>query len=92
MYFKQYLSENMILNYLGDVEIRMSENKGRGLFASKLIEQGQLILVEKSLISASNKIELIQKCKKLYDLKGQDALRISSMYFGQNYRILKTPD
>ena len=37
-------------NFVGDIEVRKSDGKGRGLFATKHIPQGQVLLCEKPLV------------------------------------------
>lgn len=34
---------------MGPIEIKMTENAGRGIFATRDIEEGEFILVEKAL-------------------------------------------
>ena len=41
-----------MLNYVHGLEIKMTKDKGRGLFAAIDIQEGQLILVEKALCYA----------------------------------------
>ena len=46
-----------ILNYVNGVEIKMTQNMGRGLFATKPLKRGDLIIVEKSLAIVQTKAE-----------------------------------
>ena len=41
--------ENKVLNYIYGVQIKMTEEKGRGLFASKDLKEGDLLIVEKAV-------------------------------------------
>ena len=42
-------SKNMIINCVHGLEIRMTASMGRGVFASRDIQKGELILVEKAI-------------------------------------------
>ena len=45
-----YLTQqNSILNYMNNLEIKMTEHKGRGVFVSKNIIKGELLIVERAL-------------------------------------------
>ena len=44
------MNEGIILNYISGVEIKMTENHGRGVFATKDLQKGDLIVVEKALV------------------------------------------
>ena len=46
---KLFLAEGRVLNYIDGVEIKMTKNKGRGAFATKSMEKGDLIIVEKAI-------------------------------------------
>ena len=41
------------MNYVHGIEIKMTENAGRGIFAAKNLKRGELLIVEKA-ISMSN--------------------------------------
>jgi electron transfer flavoprotein alpha/beta subunit len=43
------LQKSNILNYLDGVEIKMTPDKGRGVFATKPLNRGDLIAVEKAV-------------------------------------------
>jgi len=45
-----------IVNYFKHLEIKISEGKGRGLFATKAFKRGELILVEKATVETKNDI------------------------------------
>ena len=42
-----------VINYVNGVEIKMSMENGRGVFASKDLKRGDLIVVEKAVAEAS---------------------------------------
>ena len=44
-----FLKSDKILNYIQGVEIKISEGKGRGVFACKDLKRGELIVVEKAV-------------------------------------------
>ena len=46
---QSFLKQDKILNYLDGVEIKMTSGKGRGVFASKDLKRGELIVVEKAI-------------------------------------------
>lgn len=52
--YKKIHQEN-VLNFIGDVSIRNSEGKGRGIFADKDIKEGDLIMVDKPISSIERK-------------------------------------
>lgn len=43
-----------VMEYLGPVECRMSQGKGRGLFATRDIKKGEFIVVEKPFADSKN--------------------------------------
>ena len=47
---ESFLKQDKILNYLDGVEIKMTPDKGRGVFASKDLKRGELIIVEKAIM------------------------------------------
>jgi len=47
---KKFSDEERVLNYVyKHIEIKMSPGKGRGLFATKPIKRGQLVIVERAI-------------------------------------------
>jgi len=40
-----------ILNYISGVQIQMTPDRGRGVFASKDLKRGDLLMIENSLAS-----------------------------------------
>ena len=45
-----FLETGNVINYVGDVFIKMTDNgKGRGVFASKDMAKGDLIIVERAI-------------------------------------------
>jgi len=48
---------NLILNYVGPIEIKMSKDKGRGLFAKQDIKQGALLIVEQAVSFGSQHVD-----------------------------------
>ena len=49
---KQFLRQCKILNYVQGVEIKMAPGKGRGIFATKSLKAGELVIVEKAVAEA----------------------------------------
>ena len=46
----QYLTENKILNYIHpDIEIKMTQEKGRGLFVTRDFKRGDMLIVDKAI-------------------------------------------
>ena len=43
------MKRNKILNFVNGVEIQKIKDKGRGVFAKKLLKKGDLIIVERAL-------------------------------------------
>ena len=87
-----------MLNYIQGVEIKKSPGRGRGVFACKDFQKGELIIVEKAIAEVtdnniSSSIDsLIRKCCAIVDLKGVEALRLSYLYDGQTpFDQLKIP-
>ena len=37
------------MNYINNLEIKQTKNKGRGIFATKLIKKDELVIVEKPI-------------------------------------------
>ena len=85
----------------------MTPDKGRGVFATKALNRGDLIIVEKAIaLSEENlgknitylanaftagPVGLISRCRELYKLKGLDAVRLSYLYDGNKKKDLKVP-
>ena len=44
-----------VFNYINGLDIRITKNKGRGVFATKAIMKGELIIVEKPIAFYSKK-------------------------------------
>ena len=83
-----------ILNYVYGLELKMSENnEGRGLFATRDIKKGELLIVEKALAHVSEKEFLMNKDSNpiedfalklvyLLEFRGIEAVRIGHLYDG----------
>ena len=85
----------------------MTPDKGRGAFASKALNRGDLIAVEKAIALSEDHLDknitylsnaftagptdLIRKCGELYGLRGLDAVRLSYLYDGDKKKELKVP-
>ena len=52
---KKFIEEGKIVNFIQGVEIKRTKDKGRGVFASKSLKKGDLLVVEKAI--AEVKIE-----------------------------------
>ena len=50
--FQEYLAAGKVVNYIQGVEIKLTKFRGRGVFATKDLERGELIVVEKALAEA----------------------------------------
>jgi len=88
------------------VEIKMTPDKGRGVFASKPLNRGDLIAVEKAIALSEEHMGknitylsnaftagpagLIRKCAEV-QLKGVDAVRLSYLFDGDKKKELKVP-
>ena len=46
------MDEKKILNYIQGVEIKLTKDKGRGVFAAKAFKKGELIVVENAIAEA----------------------------------------
>ena len=86
---KKYADENRILNYVNGVQIKMTEDRGRGVFATRYLKKGTLIAVETAAVEALDyqtsvtaKSFLTEKCADVAKLKGVEALRMSYLYDG----------
>ena len=104
---KAILQKSNILHYLGDVEIKITPDKGRGVFASKPLNRGDLIVVEKAIALSEEHLgknitylsnaftagpfDLIRKCAEVYKLKGLDAVRLTYLFDGDKKKDLKVP-
>jgi len=85
----------------------MTPDKGRGVFASKALNRGDLIVVEKAIALSEEHLgknitylsnaftagpqDLIRKCAELYNLKGVDAVRMSYLFDGDKKKEWKVP-
>ena len=79
----------------------MTKDKGRGVFATKPLEKGDLLVVEKAVAEAKQDLndmgyiaqtELVKNCSDLVSYKGVEALRISYLYDGEEKKEeLKIP-
>ena len=85
----------------------MTPDKGRGVFATKPLNRGDLIAVEKAIALSeehltknitylsntftSGPLELIRKCTETYALEGVDAVRLSYLFDGDKKKELKVP-
>ena len=45
-----FIREGYIVNHVANVEVKITEDLGRGVFAAKDFKKGDLIIVEKALI------------------------------------------
>ena len=69
----------------------MTKNKGRGLFASRLLRKGELIIAEKAIAcdqntSGDNK-KMLEICSDIMQYKGINALRLSLLSDGSNENL-----
>ena len=47
----EFISEKKILNFIHpDIEIKMTKDKGRGIFAAKDLMKGDLLLVDTAIV------------------------------------------
>ena len=46
---QKYMLQGNIINFIQGVEIRMTEDRGRGVFATKDLKRGELIVVDKAI-------------------------------------------
>ena len=44
-----FLKEDKVLNFTDNLEIKMTQDKGRGIFASEDLRKGDLIVVERAI-------------------------------------------
>ena len=47
--YKEFLEANKVVNHIQGVEIKLTRFRGRGVFASKDLKRGELIIVERAL-------------------------------------------
>ena len=47
-----YFENSKILNHVNGIEIKMTEGRGRGIFAAKPLHKGDILVVEKALAEA----------------------------------------
>ena len=84
--YKIFLKEDKIINYIHDaLDIKMTKEKGRGIFATEFIMKGTLLIVERAIAESEENGEdetLICKCSNLLDLKGVKCLRLCTLSFG----------
>lgn len=77
-----------VVNFaIHDLELKMTDDRGRGLFAKRKLEKGELLIAEKAIavgtedvigsINKGDSASLIQKCIDLAQVKGIHALRLS---------------
>jgi len=50
------LENDKILNFIQGVKLKMTKDKGRGVFASKDLKRGDLLVVEKSIAEINIKV------------------------------------
>jgi hypothetical protein len=72
-----------VINFIQGAKIQISEERGRGVFASRSLKYGELIVVEKAVAEAPTEDDLIEKCTNLIRFKGIEFLRMSYMYQGE---------
>ena len=87
------------MNFIKNVEVKMTKDKGRGVFAKCDIPRGELIVVEYALaevfldadslttdhtISQAKIKGLADGCQFIANLKGVEALRLNYMYDGRD--------
>ena len=71
---EELLKSNSLLNFITeDLEIKMAENKGRGVFTTRNIKSGELLIIEKALAHSENNDAKIvgmsfSEKKYLYDI------------------------
>ena len=46
---ESFVKYDKILNYIKGVEIKITKDRGRGLFAAKSLKKGELLIVEKAI-------------------------------------------
>ena len=65
------LSHELLMEYLGPVEVRLvdgDEAKGRGIFATRAIKQGEFLMVQRSFASSENTGLSAEECNQLADM------------------------
>jgi len=75
-----FLKDAKVINFIQGAKIRLTEDRGRGVFASRPLKYGELIVVEKAVAEAPTQDALIEKCTNLIRFKGIEFLRMSYMY------------
>lgn len=63
------------------MKVLITPKKGRGLFASRPILKGELLIAEKAIATGTDQ-NLIQKCCDLSEIQGIEAKRISYLFDG----------
>ena len=60
---KKFLKDDKILNFISGCEVKLTnDNRGRGVFATRDFKKGELIIVDKAIISSPNPAELTKLC------------------------------
>jgi hypothetical protein len=74
-----FLKKGNLLNYIQGVEIKMTEDRGRGVFATELLKKGDLIAVELPIAESlhNDPDNFLDRCLDLSELKGYQSLRLA---------------
>ena len=55
MYSKQFLKDDKILNYIDGCEIKLTgDHRGRGVFAQRDFKKGELMIVDRAIVSCES--------------------------------------
>ena len=80
---KLFFKQGQILNHIQGVQIQLTpDNKGRGVYAAKDLSKGDLLIVEKAIIQASTKKQMVQMFMDIAQNKGIETLRLSYLWDG----------
>lgn len=73
------------MNYVNGLQQKMVPAEGRGLFATRDLKKGELLIAEKALAVGKGKHQvndLVDNCIELSKLKGVHALRLNALWNG----------
>ena len=78
---KKFLQDDKILNFITGCEVKLTgDHRGRGVFTTREFKKGELIIVDKAIVSCANQEELTKRCLGISKLQGVEALRLGFLY------------
>ena len=103
---EEFTTQNKVLNYVFGLDIKLTKDKGRGIFAARDLCKGDLLVVEKAVAEAyqdnlqlhkgisindSSYTSMMKQCQEIARGGGVEAIRLSYLYDGTNKDELEIP-